>query len=125
MINTRFRAHTTSTIHRSRHRKIKRSPNINSNNLEDNRGQKVSDKPTKSISSLKNNKTPRSAYENSTPDFVPLSASIQSAPPSPPHFKVPSRIVPTNYGSEIKLKLMTNEDKALRLTSKPNFCRIF
>jgi hypothetical protein len=86
------------------------------------------DKITQSISnnnsSLKDNKSPsqsKSAYANSTPDFVPLSASMQSAPPSPPHFKTPSRIVPTNYGSEIKLKLMTNEDKALRISSKQIF----
>jgi hypothetical protein len=114
----------TSSIHRYRHRKIKRSSS-RTKNFEDKQKEEGSsqNKTTKSISnssSFQSNKSPlqsKSAYANSTPDFVPLSESIQSAPPSPPHFKTPSRIVPTNFGSEIKLKLMTSEDKALRLSS--------
>ncbi|CAB4389562.1 hypothetical protein RhiirA5_365960 [Rhizophagus irregularis] len=114
----------TSSIHRYRHRKIKRSSS-RTRYFEDKQREEGSsqNKTTKSIShssSLQSIKSPlqsKSAYANSTPDFVPLSASIQSAPPSPPHFKTPSRIVPTNYGSEIKLKLMSSEDKALRLSN--------
>ncbi|CAG8608966.1 2734_t:CDS:2 [Funneliformis caledonium] len=91
-------------IHRRRHRKIRRSSGINAENKEQDGENEFC-----TINPISN-----STYENSTPSFVPLSASIQSAPPSPPHFKTPSRIVPTNYGSEIKLKLMTTEDKVLR-----------
>ncbi|CAG8591753.1 6130_t:CDS:2 [Funneliformis mosseae] len=104
MINTRFRVNANPVIHRRRHRKIRRSSGINAENKEQDGENEFC-----TINPISN-----STYENSTPSFVPLSASIQSAPPSPPHFKTPSRIVPTNYGSEIKLKLMTTEDKVLR-----------
>lgn len=114
MINTRFRVNANPVIHRRRHRKIRRSSGINAENKEQDGENEFC-----TINPISN-----STYENSTPSFVPLSASIQSAPPSPPHFKTPSRIVPTNYGSEIKLKLMTTEDKVLRSSSKQIFLRL-
>ncbi|CAI2172021.1 5637_t:CDS:2 [Funneliformis geosporum] len=119
MIDIRFRVHATSVLHRHRHRKIRRSSDINTDNKpKEQVGENFKQPISNDLSCTKYpSSNSRSTYEHSTPAFVPLSASIQSAPPSPPHFTTPSRIVPTNYGSEIKLKLMTREDKVLRFSS--------